>query len=525
MLKPGLGFFILIFVLAACAPSEKDNKVTAAPTNPNPRSTLKTKPEPKVPSSPRVQNGLENSFGMDLKHRKSKDVSMEERDLSAAVALVEVGSRKGTGFFISADGLFVTSSQNISKESCNLQDCPGVKITRAFSVESKSQVFKKSKLIAANAEMDFALVQVDLGDIKSVPYLKTAKTHLFNKKSEKEPYLMIGHPFASSVGVSKAHFKRQESVLTASFDSVAMPGSQGSPLFSVDHEVIAMHKAEALNSDRAEKNGWVAHEGKSTPWETIAEGLSKSFPLANFESPRSSDFQIPADQIEEAFRPFQNLDQAIASALITKDLRVIAAWILGKENETESLKQLVQSFSKLRLKDQLTVNLVKEISTAVENLNYVPKPETLSWIESLAAKDSQSLTHAKLQFERVINRSSKESTQKCLTQLKPKKTIRLSLIDAVEICGAVQIEGRKVMETYKDRVESLVNNGKINESGEETFHNAVTVIEILNAKNQLDKVDKSSARKALQEIINHSSRVRTSYAAEGLLTKIQKDLR
>lgn len=528
------------FVMQACAPAERNAsvrqaKVTAAPAKRTQDTETKgTKSEPVSSSEPDVGSGsgdssqkLDSIYGMEMKHTKYKDLHADVKNLADAVVMLEVGTGGGTGFFISKDGLLLTNHHVVSKENCNTVSCPGVKVIRSFADGGANQVFESVKMIAANSELDYALLKVDLGEEKLVPYLRVAMNHRFQQIAEKNNYMTLGHPFGASLSLNWSRFQRFSDNTTVRFITIAMPGNSGSPVIYKDSsQVVALHKAGGVDKSRTDVQGWVPHHGSATPMATILKNLLQSFPKMNIENLSAEQFAVDPAEIRITVRPFQNIEEAFKEIYHIQDSKIVLAWVLQQDDPIFWLNKLVETWSFSELFDSLVYDILMEISFAQERMGRTLSAELLAWVQATRGRDDDEyMEDIKLRIQLVHEGYSEEAREKCIQALE--KLDILTIRSAVNYCRARVYNSEAIIERYKRLVEDIVleSPNALSENAESMLLSAIMSFENMIDLYELSKEELQQMKEVVSFIGSRARYVRTRYRADGLLNAISNDSR
>lgn len=252
-----------------------------------------------------VQDSTYNTWGIEFESEAINNESSKELlDKGSAVAFISyIDGGSATGFFVSANGYFLTNHHVISSSRCTRLNCKGIKIIRDFRFGGKKQVFTKFEVISLNSTLDYALIKVDLGDVKEVPYLKLYNESAVEKIiTENSSLEIIGHPFGSGLRKSKAEllkFYLDEMRLK----SIALSGNSGSPVIDTkSNKVVSLYWGGTWDKGSVKKNGEVDHYGISTPIPKIIENLEKLFGKNNIVVSESGLSLLSTKKLNDEFQ-------------------------------------------------------------------------------------------------------------------------------------------------------------------------------------------------------------------------------
>lgn len=209
----------------------------------------------------------ENTWGLPFQSTPL-DYTTIEQQLIIGTPVTKIFYREGgsaTGFFISEDGLMMTNHHVIGFDRCSAQKCENIKIVRDFRLGGAMEIYDKIQLLAANDELDYALIKVELPKNKKVPFLKLdlygSSDHSY---TERDKLGIVGHPFGSTLRQGTAYIDR---VSGDSFNlkSVALSGNSGSPLIDLKtNRVIGLYNSSTWEKTSIKKDGSVEHFGYAT---------------------------------------------------------------------------------------------------------------------------------------------------------------------------------------------------------------------------------------------------------------------
>lgn len=169
-----------------------------------------------------------------------RSTSQLYKDVAPAVVLIRTESGGGTGFFVSSDGLVVTSHHVIyGRTSVTIQTADG-------------REFDGVELLAVDIERDLAVLKV------------SAKPKVFLELSDKEAsvgdsIVVIGNPLAAkelaatiSTGIVSGLRNLTDNTRILQITAPVSPGNSGGPVFSDDGKVIGvisfkLPRGDALN--------------------------------------------------------------------------------------------------------------------------------------------------------------------------------------------------------------------------------------------------------------------------------------
>ncbi|HTL13246.1 MAG TPA: trypsin-like peptidase domain-containing protein, partial [Bdellovibrionota bacterium] len=158
---------------------------------------------------------------------------------AATVFVARNDGAYGSGFFVSSDGLFLTSEHVVEvSRRCDPQRCAGLRVVRELAPGGAMQVFRDIRLIAASnsGESDFALLKVmDLPQGQTVPYLEV---DLRPTVTPTDQLWVLGHPrgmplnFSRGTGAAPLCSGSESShcVDGYSFQAMILPGNSGGPV-------------------------------------------------------------------------------------------------------------------------------------------------------------------------------------------------------------------------------------------------------------------------------------------------------
>ncbi|EQC48429.1 trypsin-like peptidase domain protein [Bacteriovorax sp. BSW11_IV] len=218
----------------------------------------------------------ENTWGLPFQSTPL-DYTTIEQQLIIGTPVAKIFYREGgsaTGFFISEDGLMMTNHHVIGFDRCSAQRCENLKIVRDFRLGGAMEVYDKVQLLAANDELDYALIKVELPKNTKVPFLKLdlygVRDHGYN---ERDKLAIVGHPFGSTLRQGSAYVDR---VSGDSFNlkSVALSGNSGSPLIDLKtNRVIGLYNSSKWDKASVKKDGSVEHFGYATRLSKIMDNI------------------------------------------------------------------------------------------------------------------------------------------------------------------------------------------------------------------------------------------------------------
>lgn len=190
----------------------------------------------------------------------SKASSKLQKLARAVGKVMSVNGSSGSGFFISADGLFLTNEHVLPRASCTSYGCPGFKIVHGFTKNGKPKVYSKFKVLSqdnGNKEYDFTLVKVDLADGEKVAFLPIEMDeaqYAFSKTTEGDRYKALGHPGGATLKFAngRPYMKMGPNV---EFQGLVIPGNSGGPMVDLKTgKVIGLIKNTRTGFQRTKEN-------------------------------------------------------------------------------------------------------------------------------------------------------------------------------------------------------------------------------------------------------------------------------
>lgn len=291
-----------------------------------------------------------------------KDVKIRKPG-EAVGYITSLAGRAGTGFFISADGLFLTNHHVIPKSECSKDHCHSIKIIREFSPEGANQVFTDLKIIASNPDLDYTLLKVNLLPGKQVPFISIADPKLKSKSitEMKDNLRVLGHPFNAPLRVAEVGPAVYEEGNTIIAQANLVYGNSGGPMIDTE-SMHAVALVNAINSIQATIN--VKGDGYNLSYainiKSIFINLENHF---NFAYTKENGIQILAnkDSLEWDFMP-QDRDKLKEENKVS-----FTAWV-GSFYQTDQSEQYFSKVIKKVLHDSNKSSVEKtEILTSFIN--------------------------------------------------------------------------------------------------------------------------------------------------------------
>ncbi len=225
---------------------------------------------------------IDRSFGIKTYPRPITQETPRLQELAAAVAkVVSINGSSGSGFFISADGLFLTNEHVIERSSCVSRGCPGTKLIRDYRVGGDNQVFQEYEVLVhgnSDGELDFTLLKVKLPEGTSVPFLELDKTPLdLSLILESDKFKVLGHPGGASLRATNARPQAGKSH-SMPLLGLVIPGNSGGPLINEDTgRVIGLVKQRSTRWLREDEETSRTQElGYATPIPYLLQQLAAS---------------------------------------------------------------------------------------------------------------------------------------------------------------------------------------------------------------------------------------------------------
>jgi hypothetical protein len=225
---------------------------------------------------------IDRSFGIKTYPRPITQESPRLQELAAAVAkVVSINGSSGSGFFISADGLFLTNEHVIERSSCVSRGCSGTKLIRDYRVGGDNQVFQEYEVLAhgdADGELDFTLLKVKLPEGTTVPFLELDKTPLdLSLILESDKFKVLGHPGGASLRATNARPQPGKSH-SMPLLGLVIPGNSGGPLINEETgRVIGLVKQRSTRWLREDEESSRTQElGYATPIPYLLQQLAVS---------------------------------------------------------------------------------------------------------------------------------------------------------------------------------------------------------------------------------------------------------
>jgi hypothetical protein len=225
---------------------------------------------------------IDRSFGIKTYPRPITQESPRLQELAAAVAkVVSINGSSGSGFFISADGLFLTNEHVIERSTCVSRGCPGTKLIRDYRIGGANQVFQEYEVLVhgnSNGELDFTLLKVKLPAGTSVPFLELDKTPLdLSRIVESDTFKVLGHPGGASLRATNARPQAGKSH-SMPLLGLVIGGNSGGPLINEDTgRVIGLVKQRSTRWLREDEETSRTQElGYATPIPYLLQQLAAS---------------------------------------------------------------------------------------------------------------------------------------------------------------------------------------------------------------------------------------------------------
>jgi S1-C subfamily serine protease len=225
---------------------------------------------------------IDRSFGIKTYPRPITQESPRLQELAGAVAkVVSISGSSGSGFFISADGLFLTNEHVIERSSCVSRGCSGTKLIRDYRVGGDNQVFQEYEVLVhgdSDGELDFTILKVKLPEGTSVPFLELDKTPLdLSLVLESDRFKVLGHPGGASLRATNARPQPGRSH-SMPLLGLVIPGNSGGPLINEDTgRVIGLVKQRSTRWLREDEETSRTQElGYATPIPYLLQQLAAS---------------------------------------------------------------------------------------------------------------------------------------------------------------------------------------------------------------------------------------------------------
>lgn len=182
--------------------------------------------------------------------------SAEIQEYKESVVVIRSGGSKGTGFFVSEDGLVVTNRHVVD-------DSPSP------SVHLSDGSVYRGKVLWADETVDLALVDIDA---EGVPALALAPTY---DGAEDTPVFLIGNPLffngIANEGVTRGLLADRDPPMLA-IDAPVYRGNSGSPVITKDGEVIGVVYATST----MERDGKELRIGLAVPIDWVHRKMAEN---------------------------------------------------------------------------------------------------------------------------------------------------------------------------------------------------------------------------------------------------------
>lgn len=215
-------------------PSEKQK-----PTAPAPRS--KTPPAPIAPITPAASIAAAPIAPMPIAQNPTPDewiADVFEKCLPATL-MIETSTSCGTGFFISNDGLLLTNHHVVHEEN-------GVPSKNIHILSGDENFRCKATLIAADADLDVALIRADIGS-KKTPFIPLIDD--YEKLRPGMDVVVIGNAFSFGLapvsGTVKFTHDRADNDLI--YTAPTNNGDSGGPVLNRKGECVGINKSVTVS--------------------------------------------------------------------------------------------------------------------------------------------------------------------------------------------------------------------------------------------------------------------------------------
>ncbi|MDA8791881.1 hypothetical protein N9N67_01475 [Bacteriovoracaceae bacterium] len=223
------------------------------------------------------------------------------QNYSKAVAkVIDVKGSTFTGFFISSDGLFLTSGTSINSKYCSKKLCEGYKIILNNTMSGEHKVFKNISLIAHDPYgLNFSLLKISLADKENVPFLSLNLNPQIQKlKLTNLAYL--GHPMGATLHLGKSEFIKLNNN-KIDLKAVSFINDQGAPVIDQESgEVVAMIQKSDKQITSSNDKADMSYFSQGGLVKTIVEKLTNdSFIQVNsnrvqlYNKPKQGSFITP----------------------------------------------------------------------------------------------------------------------------------------------------------------------------------------------------------------------------------------
>lgn len=180
-----------------------------------------------------------------------------------ATLVIETASSCGTGFFISDDGLLLTNHHVVHEEcgarSRNIRVCSG-----------DNKIRCKATLIAADEQLDVALLRADIGTKKSpfIPFIED-----YNTLRPGMDVVVIGNAFSFGLApvsgtVKFTHDKRDNDLI---YTAPTNNGDSGGPVLNRNGECVGINKSITV----AVSNGATSMQAQGLTNATAADNIKE----------------------------------------------------------------------------------------------------------------------------------------------------------------------------------------------------------------------------------------------------------
>lgn len=302
---------------------------------------------PDKSSVPVARPATFKTWGKDFVIQPIAEADPKSQEFGHAVAQVRYASGgSGTGFFISADGLFLTNEHILPRERCSENGCSGVQIIRHLAEDGEIEIYSKFTILLQSKELDLAIAKVELPRDKSVPYLKLNARSLEDRADVN--LVVLGHPAGSTLRATAVDYKganRDELLLAGP----VFWGNSGSPVIDLKSaQVVGVVSKLDLSTNNIDREGNISIPIRAVQSASAIKAMLSVFPSANSSDLKAGAFSpaLRSLQAQKSLLP-KKTEAYFAKPEVTAELFV--SQYFGTANETAGLQKLFDSLKSLYL--------------------------------------------------------------------------------------------------------------------------------------------------------------------------------